>query len=164
MDVNGDDSVTAGDVLSVIYCINQRAPVANAGEGEAVSPVVVDNPSLFVEAVPGQVIPFQPQLLFDAQPDFSGQEQSRRVQGIVRAVSAEVEGQLTYKLILTDGQPTLAAGDRQNGRRQVLAPMGVPRLQEDTMFDDPMSSPRFGELEELLDLLAMDVAGDRAQI
>ena len=80
--------MTAGDVLSVIYCINQRAPVANAGEGEAVSPVVVDNPSLFVEAVPGQVIPFQPQLLFDAQPDFSGQEQSRRVQGIVRAVSA----------------------------------------------------------------------------
>ncbi|MCY2990858.1 MAG: Ig-like domain-containing protein, partial [Planctomycetota bacterium] len=158
LDVNGDDSATAIDVLMVINLLNQRASEANAGEGESASPPVVDIPSQFAWAASGPATPFLPKELFYAKPSFSKPEQSRRIQGIVPAIPAEIVGQLKYETILADGQPMSAGACSQNDRRHVFAAMDLPRLQQDTMLDDLVSAPRFGELDDLIDLLANDVA------
>ncbi|MCY2986488.1 MAG: dockerin type I domain-containing protein, partial [Planctomycetota bacterium] len=86
------------------------------------------------------------------------------VVGSSSPLPVEVEGQLAYKMIVADGQPTSAVAGNQNDPRQLSASVGVSRLQRETILDDAVSSPRFGELEELLFLLAKDVAGNKVRI
>jgi hypothetical protein len=87
---------------------------------------------------------------------------SRRVQGDTCVFAASVEHPFVRNVTAANGPPTSAAIGGQDVRGRLSVSASVPRLPTDALLGRVDCLTRLGELEDLLDLLADDIAGTAA--
>ncbi len=148
VDVNGDDFVTALDVLLVINYINLVSFAGNGGEGEAVSAVLVGSPS---------PLPATEQPNDDFGIYAIASHPATRIgvpgRGSYVAARPDIVGQLAYRISVADYKPMSAVVHGPTAPPLISASAGVPRIPQGRLLDG-IRSPRYEELEALLDLLA----------
>ena len=162
VDVNGDSFITPLDALVVINVLNQYVTMTAGGEGEVPTPVVVAPATSPARPTLGESIRVNHGLPLEAQSNFSNAVRSPRVQRGRSHLPSSVAVDIS-RVSKTEEQPTWVdiAGPKQPPNR--TASLRVPRFQRGPLLGESERQQAhpvaFDELDDLLEILANDVAG-----
>ncbi|MCU0979849.1 MAG: C25 family cysteine peptidase, partial [Pirellulaceae bacterium] len=158
VDVDGDDSLSPADVLLVINYINARAAEPAGGEGAAASTGVFAPSSPFAAPTAGRTLRAAQESPSDVRDDLSISAQPGRVRRGMYGFPPSGGGRYVAAVDLPNGPTASPATTGRNERLRLAASRGGPRVQTEPRLDRPDSQDHLGELDDLLDLLANDVA------